>query len=349
MKIYGLIHLERFIRKLFKRDKKTKTLINQIEKATELRTVILDISYYCNAECPFCPRQLLMPKLSGFMSKEIFYSTMKQIEKIPTVKTITLAAEGEPLMHPDFDEFVSYLKSKQFQVVFPTNMSLAHKHFDAMLKCDSIMFSVEGHNKETYEEMRKKLKFSTVFENIKTFHKLVEEKRKNGEHAPETSINFIVTKESKINEFIEMWEPYVDFIRIGPVGPVMDFDKKEKKIVPAFNHKMTEILLPLEENPIKFCCQPFNVTVIRPNGKLALCCSDYNIGLDLGNYKNLEKNFKKNKNLQRIRKEFLEHKLKVCENCPQHLMISRENYEKYLPELKNIEDRYKKVTVYALR
>ncbi|NCB49131.1 MAG: radical SAM/SPASM domain-containing protein [Alphaproteobacteria bacterium] len=344
MKIPVLASLEKTLRHAIKGKKKAKN-----KGSVLLTNVILDISYYCNASCPFCPRQLLSPKISGFMSKEIFYTSMKQIEQMESVKIITLAAEGEPLMHPDFDEFVDYLKSKNYTVIFPTNMALAHKHFDAMMKCDEIMYSIEGDDKESYESSRINLNFEQVFENIKKFHELVEERRKKGLHTPNTSINFIVTKESRIKKFIELWHPFVDFLRIGPVGPVMNYNKKTKKIEPKANEKMEKILLPLGKNPVKFCTQPFNITVIKPDGKMGLCCSDFNIDINFGSYKNIKKDFYCNKNLNKIRKEFLNKKLTLCENCPQHLMITRKDYEKYLPELKNIEEKYKNVTVYALR
>lgn len=315
----------------------------------DLSTVIMDISGYCNARCPFCPRQVLKPELSGFMSDEVFYTSIKQLENIPTCKSITLAAEGEPLMHPHFDEYVRYLKSKNFIVSLPTNMSLAHKHFDALLECDNVMFSIEGWDKESYEKSRVNLNYETVVDNIKTFSRLVNERRKKGKHTPETSINLIVTKETKVIDFIEQWKDFTDFIRIGPIGPNMDFDPETKSVQPAANDAMKEILLPLENNPVKYCVQPFTLTLVKANGKMGLCCSDYNITLDFGDYRNIEENFYKNKELRRIRREFSEQSLTTCKNCPQHLMITRAEYEKWLPEIRDIEKRYPNVTVYALR
>lgn len=328
---------------------KFSNILKPQEQAPLLSTVIMDISGYCNARCPFCPRQVLKPELSGFMSDEIFYNSIEQIERIPTCRNITLAAEGEPLMHPHFDEYVRYLKSKNFIISLPTNMSLAHKHFDALLDCDNVMFSVEGWDKESYEKSRVNLNYETVVNNIHTFSELVKEQRKEGKHAPETSINLIVTKETKVVKFIEQWKDYADFIRIGPIGPNMDFDLETKAIKPAANDAMKEILLPLENNPVKYCIQPFALTVIKANGKMGLCCSDYNITLNFGDYRNIEKNFYTNTELRRIRREFLEKKLTTCNNCPQHLMITRAEYEKWLPDIKDIEKRYPNVTVYALR
>ena len=82
----------------------------QETKKYEIRpnTVIIDISNRCNASCPFCSRHLYEVKRNNLMSKEMFYEIMAEVKKIKKVKNICLAAWGEPMLHPNFDEFVLF-------------------------------------------------------------------------------------------------------------------------------------------------------------------------------------------------------------------------------------------------
>lgn len=342
MKIPGLYQLELLFRKRLRPafQKKPKYF---------LRAVILDLSHYCNARCPFCPRQILKPELKGFMSRKIFYNSMKQIEKIPSVTQITLAAEGEPLMHPDFDEFVDYIKSKGYFIAFPTNMALADKHFDAMMKCDSIMYSIEGSDKESYEKSRIGCPFEKTLENVKEFRKRVEERRAQGLHVPDTHINYIVTKEASPEEFLKLWQPYVDHIRIDPVMPVVNWNKNEKVIETVIGKNLRDKMLPTSPVEKKSCIQPFMLTVVKPNGKLGLCCSDYNIGLNFGTYKEIDRNFQHNENLNKIRTEFEAGAPIICSGCPQHIEVKRETLFEYLPKLRGIEEKYPNVKIYENR
>lgn len=329
---------------------KIKNFIRQNKKYRIKPThVTIDISNNCNAKCPFCTRQLSEYSQSGFMSKEIFYDIMHQIKKVKSIKTIILAAWGEPMLHPNFDEFVNYIKESNYSLTYPTNMSLAHKHFDSLLKTDYLMLSIEGWDKESYEKFRKNLTFDVVYENMKKLDLLIKEKKSEGDKVPFRDINFLITKETNIDAFYSLWNKYVDLISVRPMLPLLSWCNVDKTVKLISNKDLDNVLLPLNHKVEKmFCAMPFNIIYVRADGKLALCCSDYDIQLDFGDYKNLIYDFKNNKNLNNVRSEFKKNKLDLCSHCFQNVEISKEDLFKHLPELKKY-DADKKIKIYTNR
>lgn len=312
-------------------------------------SVTIDISNACNAACPFCSRQLSCLKRNEIMSKEMFYDIVKQIEQINSIKNVVLAAWGEPTLHPDFDEFVNVLVEKGYHVGFPTNMSLAHKHFDSILKASHVMLSIEGHDKETYEKKRKNLNFETTYNNVKELDRLINEKKEKGEKVPVREINFLIDKKSDIDAYMNTWSEFVDIIRVGPILPVALWDKSSNSSQLITNEELKEDMLvcnSLVKN--MYCAQPFKSIIIRANGKLALCCSDYDFDIDFGNYKDIKKTYFKNPQFKKIRKEFKNNKLKTCVNCFQNFEIKKDDLYSFLPDLKKYENN-PKVIIYSNR
>lgn len=317
-------------------------------KNPRLRRVTIDISNECNALCPFCNRQVVPEHpLKGLMKKEVFYNIMNQIEQIPSVSEINLMAYGEPMLHPCFDEFVNYIKSKNYELSFATNLSVAEKHFESMLKADNLMFSIEGHDKESYEKSRIRLIFERTYSNIVEFDKLVRKRRDENQHTPKREINYLVDKQSKVSEFIDLWGDFVDEIGIRPIFAPLQWNGS--MFVQRTPISLKDNLLPLNK-PIKnmFCSQPFSSLNIRANGKLALCCSDYDCDLNFGNWENLNNSFVNNENYQKVRSELRNNKLKICKGCFQNFEVNRDTLFQELPDIRKYTNS-KKVKIYANR
>lgn len=319
-------------------------ILNYKKRVTVPIQITIDISGECNAKCPFCPRQILDQKSCGFMSKDIFYAIVKQIEEIKTIKIVSLAALGEPLLHPDFDEFVDYLHFKKYRIMFPTNMSLAHLHYETLLKATKIIYSIEGHNQESYERLRKNLSFNSVLKNVRDFDEIVRSDRESKKHTPARLLNFIVTKNSSIKEHLSTWGDYIDAVRIAPVGIPNVWDEKQQIFIPPELKEMQDEIISLKHKTIKNkCSQPFELITIRPDGKIALCCSDTGCSLDFGDYKNIKKSFFENKNLKKIRKELENDNIKVCKHCCENYELTKDDLADILPELNDIDSSRIKV------
>ncbi len=329
---------------------KLNKLFNKNQKYNVNPTSItIDISNRCNAACPFCSRQISSLRRNEIMPKDMFYCIMEQVSQIKSIKSVVLAAWGEPMLHPDFDEFVDFLTSKGYKVGFPSNMSLAHNHFDSILKVSHIMLSIEGHDKETYSNSRKNLNFDVVYNNVKELDTLIKEKRSKGEKTPTREINFLINKESDIDEYMNTWSEFVDIVRIGPVLPVALWDKTLNCSKLITNEELRGKMLPCD-SMVKnmYCAQPFKSIFVRANGKLALCCSDYDFDLDLGDYSNIKTSYFNNIQFKKIRKEFRKNQLEICKNCFQNFEIKKEDLFRFLPSLSKYSDK-PKIVIYSNR
>lgn len=324
-------------------------LINKIKNkflkpCIDPHQVTIDISGNCNAQCPFCYRQVFDYPQSGFMPKEMFYEIIKQVKDIPSIKTVSLAVLGEPLLHPDFDEFIDYLSRLKYDIFFPTNMSLADRHFESLLKTKQLIFSIEGHNKENYERYRKNLNFDQVFDNIKRFDELIKEKRKKGETTPTRCINYIVSKNSDVNKFIELWGEYADLIRVYPIRDPYKWDDQNGCLVSQTIDSMQDEIIPKTKLLKKIeCSDLYHSIVISTTGKLNLCFSGVECKLDFGDYKDIKNNYFYNKNFNKIRNEIKKNKPQVCKNCFQNFDISKETLSEYLPALNELKNPKVKV------
>lgn len=342
-----------FIRKMYQNKNTRNRLFNILTKilyckmlVAELKVkytkkvkpfqITIDISGKCNAKCPFCLRQIKGIKNNEFMPKEVFYKIIEQVKEINSIKVISLSAYGEPLLHPNFDEFVSYLHRMNYNILVTTNMSLADKHYDSLLKVSHIMFSLEGWDKSSYEKYRKNLNFEKVYGNIKEFDSIIKIKRQNKEKTPSRAINFLVTKNSQIKEFITLWKPYSDLIHIGLMKNPISWDSQNQCFKQICSSELKQEIIPsLQLKGQNNCTQPFNVITIQSNGKLRFCCNDYDCSYNLGDYKNIREYFK-NPYFKLIRKEILNKKLNICKNCFGNSEASLEYLSQYLPEITEI-------------
>ena len=311
--------------------------------------VLIDIANRCNAQCPFCARQLSELKRNELMSKEMFYDIINQVKRIKSVKTIAFAAWGEPMLHPNFDEFVNYVLNLGYKVGFPTNMSLADKHMDTLLKVDFLMISVEGHDKESYEKSRKNLNFEKVYNNIVELDRKIKENKAKGLKVPHREVNYLIDKNSNIKKYMELWYDYVDSVRIGPILPAMIWNEKNKTTSLKIDDTLKKSLIKCKNRVQNMhCAMPFKSIYIRANGKLALCCSDYDIDINFGDCTELLHSYKNNKNFKKVRDEFITGNLNICKNCFQNFLVTKEELFEVLPSLQKYEND-KKITIYQNR
>lgn len=82
----------------------------------------IEITNVCNLSCSFCPQT---SRPSEFMSLKTFSAILGQIK--PFTDYIYLHVKGEPLLHPNLDEFLDLSYKKGFKVNITTNGTLTIK------------------------------------------------------------------------------------------------------------------------------------------------------------------------------------------------------------------------------
>lgn len=88
----------------------------------------IEITNVCNLACNFCPQTKRQPE---FMNLETFSKVLDQIKS--HTDYIYFHVKGEPLLHPQIDEFLNLSYEKGFKVNITTNGTLINKVKDKLL------------------------------------------------------------------------------------------------------------------------------------------------------------------------------------------------------------------------
>jgi len=221
------------------------------------------------------------------------------------ISQITLHGFGEPLTDKYFFDKVRYAKRKGISKV-TTNTNGILLDFEKIKKIfesglDEIYISFDAASELTYRKIRPRLNFSQIEENIR---QLTLEKKKREVQKPKIFLSFVETKEniSEEEQYLKRWGRLVDGISISKMhnwagGIKLDFEKAKK-------------------DP---CRLLWTDMVVSWDGKVPLCCNDYENRVILGdlNSQNISEVWQGEK-LKKIRgkhQKSLFNEIKLCANC----------------------------------
>ncbi len=307
--------------------------IKNIIKPFKIEEITIDISASCNAQCPFCPR-IFMPKdrSKGFMSLDLYEKILNDAKE-NNIKILRLYSTAEPTMHPKFDKIIDIAKDKGFEISLSTNGSLIHKYMESIAKVDFLQYSIEGWDKESYEKYRFPLKFDKTFENIKTFYEF----SKNLNQKPKISTNLLITKDTDIKKYTELWGEYIGDINIHFMYEPVKYENG--KFVAKTLDTQNEYFELDKQIKDFYCSYPFEILMVAFDGKVALCCDDFAAELGIGDLNNMSiKEVFNSKKIEEIREQFYTQKLDLCKDCSRFTK-PKENDVKYINEqLKDIKN-----------
>lgn len=253
------------------------------------------------------------------------------------IKELRLYATGEPTLHPQLDKIINYLKEKNLPICVSTNCSGLAKYKHSLALVNHLQFSIEGYDKESYEKLRYPLKFEQTIKNLEEFTEYIS----NLPTKPFRDINLIVTKETDILKFINLWEKYTDAIYIHPMYPMLKFEESQNKFVRIENKDLKIFSLgKMKEKP--YCSYPFNSLTIHPDGRIMVCCADFSGSINLGNILTDEiDEILENKNRKMIQDQFKKKEFTVCSECYALYEIESEYIKFVESKLENIEPKIK--------
>jgi radical SAM protein with 4Fe4S-binding SPASM domain len=285
-------------------DKKIKYFDKKYPWGVDIGTTNL-----CNAACIMCPHSKL--KKMGTMDMKLYKKIIDNCQKLK-IKIITLSFFGEPFLDKTIIEKIKYAKQKGMYVAFYSNASmlteeLARKIVESGL--DGITISFDGYSRETYEKIRKNLKFDIVKNNILN---LIETRRKMKKMNPRINLVLVELEENKreIKQFYEEWSKKVDGINIINMRNwANDIKKEGTKESFHFNKKMKR----------KPCALIWQKMIVDWNGDVVLCCDDWNHSTVLGNLKKqtIEEIWKGDK-IKKIKEAHVKgefSKIPLCSGC----------------------------------
>ncbi|MBU0755206.1 MAG: radical SAM protein [Planctomycetes bacterium] len=138
----------------------------------------------CNQKCGMCYRDRLIDKPVR-MDLEQYKAVLDDVRP----KNVNISGLGEPLLHKEIFDMVRYAKSRKIGVTFPTNLTLAHKRVEELVKSgiDVLKVSLDAATKETYHAIRGTDHFERVVETIRAINAL---KEREGSLLPHLRVNY---------------------------------------------------------------------------------------------------------------------------------------------------------------
>ena len=89
----------------------------------------VELTNRCNALCHFCPRDKT-PK-QGFMTDAVFHKAVQRA--LEENLTVMLTGQGESLIHPRFEQYITYLVEQGARFALTTNAALLTPERSALL------------------------------------------------------------------------------------------------------------------------------------------------------------------------------------------------------------------------
>ncbi|MCM8542004.1 MAG: radical SAM protein [Lentisphaeraceae bacterium] len=168
----------------------------------KFRKVYIEISNSCNLKCDFCPQSSLK-RPTHFMDIELFDSLVKQIQ--PFARLLCLHVMGEPMYHPQLEEFLNICHKYKQDVSIVTNGVLLNDSNQALLLNPAVVqanFSLQSFE-NNYKGMDNKSYLSKIFR----FTKRAFEER------PDMHINYRLWNGESFEKALELNELTISRIR----------------------------------------------------------------------------------------------------------------------------------------
>lgn len=140
-----------------------------LQRKTESRAfpdyLQIETTSFCNAKCIMCSHYFSNNKGADYLRND----TLKHMrDAVALSRTISLNGMGEPFISPLVTNQIEQYAHYGNRIVTNTNLSvLSDKLISQINSCfDWLEVSVDGASEETYERIRKNLKFNTVLRNL---------------------------------------------------------------------------------------------------------------------------------------------------------------------------------------
>ena len=186
-------------------------------------TIELDLTNHCNHRCSFCVwgEHIAVDKSS--LKKEIIKKCIKDMKDLGT-KAITFTGGGEPMIHKDFYEILSFTQSIGLDCGLITNGSaITEKNCDLLMKnLKWIRISISGGDKESYFKVQGKDHFGLVFKNLEM---LCKEKKRSDSNL-KVGVRMLITKEN-FHTLIELSKIIVSIEGINYLQIAPDHDNED--------------------------------------------------------------------------------------------------------------------------
>lgn len=226
----------------------------------------------CNLRCVMCYQidtTFTRKPYMGVIDLDLFRTIIDQLEAGGT-RALTMAARGEPTMHPKFGELLDYASGKFLEFKMNTNATkltedICHKILSSDLR--ELVFSIDAHEKRLYEEIRVRGNFDEVLRNVRMFQKI------RSKHYPDSGLRtrvsgMFVRPEQDADGFTKFWSELADNVGYAHI-----------------RNQWNTYANPLQPNNIEPCALLWDRMYIWFDGTCNPCELDYKSTLSPGSIK----------------------------------------------------------------
>ena len=293
--------------------------------------LMIEPTNVCNLRCPLCPTgELKLERKPGFMTMDTLKDVIEPLSD--SLVEINITNYGEPTMHTELPEMISYVKSKGIRVSLGSNGHFfkTDEAAAAYVKSglDHIYISLDGTTQETFEKYRVRGNFDRLRDCVT---RLVRVRNELGYTRPEIELQFIVMRhnEHQMDEARTVADDWgADRLTFKSVSfNVAKWNDEEVRnrfvdLFPAneeyqlYNLEGTdaEWKIPIENR----CDYLWRAAVVLWDGKIVPCCMDPRGEIPLGTtHQNIAKVWN-GKRFRKLRKQIRTDKTKIplCAQCP---------------------------------
>ena len=277
----------------------------------------------CNLRCPECPSGLRsFTRPTGMLQTPLFHSLIDQLA--PTLSYLIFYFQGEPFLHPQLLDMVSYAASKKIYTATSTNAhylteDAAKKTVESGL--DRLIISIDGSTQEVYESYRVGGNLDKVIEGTKN---IIKAKRDLKSRTPHVIFQFLVVKpnEHQIDEVKRLGRTLgVDEVACK-TAQIYDY-KNGSEFIPSLNKysrysKNDDGTYAIKNGMSDHCWKMWNSCVITWDGKVVPCCFDKDAHFVLGDLnKNSFEDIWRGEKYNEFRSTLLRSRseIEMCRNC----------------------------------
>lgn len=242
-------------------------------------SVSIEPTTSCNLRCPECPSGLrAFTRPTGMLNDGLYRNIIDQVA--PTLTYLTFYFQGEPYLHPDFLNMVSYATQKRIYTATSTNAHyLTDEAAEATVRSglDRLIISIDGTTQNTYAAYRVGGQLQKVIDGTK---RIVEWKRKLKSSTPHVVFQFLVVRpnEHQIND-------------VYALGRSLGVDQVVLKTAQIYEYENGSPLMPAQQKYSRYrqsddgtfhikntmrdhCWKMWHSCVITWDGKVVPCCFD---------------------------------------------------------------------------
>lgn len=233
--------------------------------------VYVELTNICNARCTICATPAMKRK-RDIMSRSLFRKIVEECGKRKAKKLLPFL-HGESLLVPGVVDYFREARqlAPETHINLTTNGSRLNRELaEVFLQedlIDSLIVSIDGGDKETFEAMRLGLNYDEIYENV---HHFIRRRNELGRSRPTVSISMVTVDENKHTrqQLKEAWR-----------------EADEVRSSVYFNWAGRLDNSGRSENKINFCERLYHYITILADGRVAMCCFDSEAEYPVGDVK----------------------------------------------------------------